>query len=98
MIILSCDCFRWTARAISPAVCGADWPGLRPGMRTFWLQEGQVTSCPGVVPGMKKFQPQLQFSESLAMGCSLSLEYRLLGSILPHRWTIWGPDSSRKTT
>src|SRR5712671_279853 len=74
MIILTRACFRWTSSAISPAVCGADWPGLRPGMRTFWLQEGQVTSWPGVVPGMKKFQPQLQLSDSLAMEWSLSLD------------------------
>src|SRR5579862_883578 len=72
MKILKRDCRRCTSRAISPADCGVAWPGLRPGMRTTCPQEGQVTSCPGVVPGMKKFQPQLQLSESLAMDRSLS--------------------------
>ena len=48
-------------------------PGLRPGMRTVCAQEGQVTSWPGVEPGMKKFHPQLQLSEILAMADSPSL-------------------------
>jgi hypothetical protein len=36
-------------------------------MRTVWPHEGQTTSCPELVPGMKKFQPHVQFSEILAM-------------------------------
>jgi hypothetical protein len=42
-------------------------------MRTVCAQEGQVTSWPGVEPGMKKFHPQLQLSEILAMADSPSL-------------------------
>ncbi len=59
--------FRLTWAAISPADIGRSFPGLRPGMRTVCAQEGQVTSCPAVEPGMKKFQPQLQLRAILAM-------------------------------